>query len=242
MFQFRNVPNALQALAPLHSKSIIRKFFYILLQAANFKQKHFRVFNSLSTPSKLVDTDTEVHSGLTLPDRGGREPEDTQQQHDHGSRGAERQPRTPPSRPILRPPALTAVRRPRTHTPLPCPAPRSRRSPRGPTAPRSEAQTEPAPRAAGTHPPCPSPPRTANQPARPHGGNERARTSASASARRNPVGSQWLSRAARAARAHAQLCLKPRARSRGRLRPAPPGTRAGWRSCAVVLPRGAAPG
>lgn len=53
-------------------------------------------------------------------------------------------------------------------------------------------------------------PRAANQPARPLGGNKRARTRASASARRNLTGSQWLPRTARAARAHAQRFPEPR--------------------------------
>lgn len=78
-------------------------------------------------------------------------------------------------------------------------------------------------------------PRAANQPARPAGGNERARTRASASARRNPAGSQWLPRAARAARAHAHRCLEPRTGSRGRPRPVRPRPRAGRRACAVML-------
>lgn len=86
-------------------------------------------------------------------------------------------------------------------------------------------------------------PRTANQPARPPGGNEGECTRASASGRRNPAGSQWLPREARAARAHAQRCFEPRAGSRGWPRPSLPerGTAGAHAQRCPGLSRAAAP-
>ncbi|KAL2302350.1 hypothetical protein Nmel_009776 [Mimus melanotis] len=111
--------------------------------------KRFRVFNFPPTASKLVATDTEIHSALTLPDSRGPKPENTQEK-DQGSRAAKKQLRFPPSphsRSARAHHGLSSRASAGPELTLPCPAPRCYT--RGPPAPRGEAPTAPAPRAAG---------------------------------------------------------------------------------------------